>query len=154
MREIPLSRDMVALVDDEDYADLSQFKWHANKDGNRFYVQRTMRRGGKWWAEPMHRRILNAKRGEKVDHVNHNGLDCQRENIRICTDSQNQGNRKKNINGSSRFKGVNWHKRYKVWQARIQGRYLGCFTDEELAARAYDAAAKKLFGEFALVNFQ
>ena len=106
----------------------------------------------------MHRRILNAQTGQEVDHANHNGLDNCRENIRLCTKNQNQWNQNKHQRRtSSRFKGVSWKGRNKKWCAQVQfnGKniHLGLFTDDESAARVYDEAAKRLFGEFAKLNF-
>jgi hypothetical protein len=161
MREIQLTQGKVALVDDEDYADLSQFKWYARRDENRFYAVRNKNYGrdGKRIPEQMHRRILNAQLGEKVDHENHNGLDNRRENIRVCTQSQNMWNRLKQVRKtSSKFKGVCWREDITAWKVSItinrKQMHLGYFQDEDQAACAYDAAARKYFGEFALVNFQ
>ncbi len=103
----------------------------------------------------MHRQIMGAPAGMVVDHVNHKTLDNQRENLRVCTQSQNNANQRK-TRGASRFKGVAWHKRTGKWHARIgkNGRrhHLGCFNNEALAAQAYNAAALEHFGEFALLN--
>lgn len=158
MKEIQLTRGMVALVDDEDYPDLSQFRWAAYRGTNTVYAQRYVNLDGKYTTMLMHRQILDAKPGEQVDRKNHNGLDCRRENIRKCTTSQNHANRRKRIGGSSAFKGVAWDESRRLWQAVIQldrkSVWLGRFTDEQTAARAYDAAAKRMFGEFALLNFR
>jgi hypothetical protein len=159
MKTIPLTQGMVALVDDEDYADLAQFKWYARKSpkDHTYYAARNVKQAGRQITERMHRRILNAQVGQIVDHENHNGLDCQRHNIRICTQRQNNGNRRRNIHSSSRFKGVTWYGRYKKWRAQIQNNgkeiHLGYFDDEEQAAHAYDKKAIELFGEFACLNF-
>jgi len=91
-----------------------------------------------------------------VDHRNHNGLDCQRENLRRCVRGENTGNLRK-YRGSSQYKGVSWDKRDKRWRAvvRVHGvtKHLGRFTEEADAARAYDAAARAAFGEFCYANF-
>lgn len=91
-----------------------------------------------------------------VDHINGNPTDNRKENLRECTLSQNQGNRKLNENNTSGYKGVRWHKAAKKWQARINYKnaeiYLGLFKTAELAALAYNTEALKLFGEFAKLN--
>jgi len=104
----------------------------------------------------MHRFIVGCAEGLQVDHIDGNGLNNLRENLRICSNNQNQYNQRPRTNGSSRFKGVSWHKNEKVWQATIKfnGRqtWLGQFNSEERAAMAYNEAARRMFGEFALLN--
>ena len=104
----------------------------------------------------LHRAILNPPKEKIIDHIDHNGLNNKRSNLRICTMAQNAANRRK-VKGSSNFKGVSWHKRHQMWQAKIQrGKWshLGYFNDELEAAKAYDKAAKDLWGEFAKLNFE
>jgi excisionase family DNA binding protein len=107
----------------------------------------------------MHREILGLEHGDKRegDHKNGNTLDNRRCNLRISTRSQNQWNRKNTKKGASKYKGVWWNKQANKWSATItkngQSHYLGLHHDELDAARAYDAAARKLFGEFAAPNF-
>lgn len=99
---------------------------------------------------------MNISDSRFVDHFNHNGLDNRRVNLRICTNSQNQMNRKPNKNSRSKFKGIRLHKRGQVWEARImldgKSLYLGGFKKEIDAARAYNKAALEIFGEFAYLN--
>ena len=159
MREIPLTQGKVALVDDEDFPDISQFKWYALKGGLTFYARHALRCDGKRDFESMHRRILKCKPGQRVDHENHNGLDNQKHNIRRCTRSENNRNRKKQKNPtSSEFKGVHWDRCNGKWQAQIRkngrNKHLGLFVSDVEAAHAYDVAARKIFGEFALTNFE
>ena len=105
----------------------------------------------------MHREILGLRYGDgkQVDHIDGNGLNNQKSNVRICTRSQNAFNRKL-VSSNSGRKGVTWHKTVGMWEAQIRkdGKniYLGCFQDKENAATAYDIAAEKMFGEFALLN--
>ena len=105
----------------------------------------------------MHRIILNAPKGTMVDHINGNGLDNRKENLRLCTTRENNANQKKNRNNSSGYKGVAKASNCSKWRAyiRVDGvqRHLGNHNTPEEAARAYDAAAKKHFGEYAHLNF-
>lgn len=104
----------------------------------------------------LHRVIMNAKTGEEVDHINMNKLDNRRENLRICTSSQNKGNLEVRKSNTSGFKGVNWHKRSGTYEARIKinkrSVFLGNFATAQEAANAYDKAALELRGEFARTN--
>lgn len=105
----------------------------------------------------MHRAILGINSKTKVDHKDGDGLNNQRQNIRVATTSQNGGNRRKQAKPtSSKFKGVCWHKRDKVWQVMIMANgkytYVGFFQSEVEAAMAYNKAATSLFGEFAHLN--
>lgn len=156
-KEIPLSKGMSALVDDDDYTRLSAFSWYCIRSGNSFYAARYGGKKGGSHHIWMHRVILDAPKGFEVDHINGNKLDNRRENLRIATRAQNAFNRAKfKIPSSSRFKGVTFHKRDKKWQAciKVNGRsiFLGYFKNEVDAARAYNEAAAEYFGEFANLN--
>ena len=160
MIEIPVSLGrFVALIDDEDFELVSQYKWRAYRGGD-------PGRNGTWYAQAhikgssssiiMHRMIMNAPKGIKVDHQDFNGLNNQKYNLRLATNQQNARNRQEG-SGSSRFKGVSLDKRHGTWKSYIavdkKCIWLGQHKEEEDAARAYDAAARRLFGEFAKCNF-
>ena len=155
-RIIRLTKGRFAIVDGLDFELVNQHSWNAQKRGNSYYAHRTINLGHRRFASTeMHRQIMNAQKGRDIDHKNHNGLDNTRQNLRHCTGSQNCQNRRHGW-GSSRFKGVSWHKLKNKWQSRIRVNQkdliLGTFDDEVEAAKAYNEAAQKHFGEFACLN--
>lgn len=159
MKRIPLTQGLFAKVDDADYEWLMQWKWHAEDRGKQgVRAARGPKKSEGRGMRPvlMHRQITGAAPRQPVDHANHDQLDNQRANLRLCTNAQNMANRRKQPGCSSRFKGVHWYKRTGRWMARIEfdGRkkHLGYFDDEEEAARAYNVAAREHFKEFALLN--
>lgn len=157
-RLIPLTKGYVAIVDEADYEALATYCWQAQEarrpariGHRRVYA---MRGGG----IRMHRQIVGAPRGVPVDHINGDGLDNRRSNLRPSTTWQNVANQRyPRLGTSSRFKGVSWAKRERIWEAYIKVHRrkinLGSFSDEIQAAYAYDRAAKQFFGEFAAPNF-
>jgi len=154
MKEIQLTQGKVALVDDEDFEYLNQFKWNAYKKNNVFYTSRyTGKVNGKHIYIYMHWDVMDRK---WIDHVDHDGLNNQRSNLRPCTSQQNMMNgRKRNVITSSKFKGVCWFKRKSKWIAFIKKEkqiHLGYFNNEIEAAKAYNTKAIELFGEFACLN--
>jgi hypothetical protein len=160
-RQIPLTQGQFAIVDVEDYEKLAEFKWFAAKGGRTLYAERMAKSEDgkrKQHNVKMHRQILNVPEGQFVDHINHNGLDNRKANLRIVTMEQNCWNKRKQSNNcSSKYKGVTWLKGYGKWQSRIIHKgeriFIGYFDDEQSAAKAYDDKARKLFGEYATLNF-
>jgi hypothetical protein len=157
MKEIQLTQGKVALVDDEDYEYLMQWKWFANKKGSTFYAVRSLHSNNVRKTIFMHRLITNNINTKmQTDHLNGNGLDNRKINLRICTTSQNSMNRGLQINNTTGFKGVNYDKFSNKFRAQIRVnniyKNLGYYIDPKDAARAYNAAAIKLHGEFAKLN--
>lgn len=167
MKQIPLTKGQVALVDDEDYEELSKYKWNSLwvKSMGSFYAQRSIWKDefGKRNNIYMTRQIMGViDPNIKVDHRDHCTLNNQRNNLRVCSDSQNLQNQKKKPDCSSKYKGIFLNRINGSWRSYIHipapGRSeklcLGSFESEIDAAKAYDEAAKKYFGQFALLNFR
>jgi hypothetical protein len=160
VKEIPLTQGKVALIDDEDYEMVSRYRWNAYIGGKRWYAktniqvpgvgQRTLR---------MHTLIMGVDPdGKHVDHRNLDGLDNRRSNLRWATRSQQKQNNAIRIDGSSGYRGVFWYRPTKKWLVQINANgkrfHVGYFSGAADAARAYDAKARELHGEFARLNFE
>jgi len=158
VKTIPLTLGKVALVDDEDYDELNKFKWYAHKDHNweRWYVVRHEYVNRKQKTILMHQQITGFKH-KMIDHVDRDGLNNKKSNLRPCTQSQNAKNRSMLKNNTSGLRGVHYDKKRKKWIAQIEkdekGIYLGGFIDKEDAGRAVDKKSKELYGEFVILNF-
>jgi len=148
-KSIPLTRGKFALVDDDDYEYLNQWKWHLKKG----YALRSKN------DKPriiMHRLIMNTPLGMETDHINHNKLDNRKENLRICTNNENHYNLKMRKNNSTGYKGVCLKRKTNKYFAQICHNYkdihLGYFASPMDAAKAYNEAAIKYYGKFANLN--
>ena len=146
----------VAIVDDEHYEKLSVYRWNVNSDG--YACTHVKQSDGTFKGKKMHRMVLCLKDGEEVDHKDLNPLNNTKENLRICTRSQNCSNRRVFKNNKSGVKGVYFRDRRGKprWIAEIRvykkKKYLGDFVTIEEATKAYNVAAKDFFGEFARLN--
>ncbi len=154
MKQIELSQGKVALVDNEDFKRLSKFNWYIHKGRNTLYARRNIKpRGRKLY---MHRDIMKPLNKTLIDHINDNGLDNRRCNLRFCTPAQNIVNSYGRQNRTSKYKGVSWCKNIKKWEAFVTVNYkkigLGYFASEQKAAIARNIAIIKYFGEFARLN--
>lgn len=155
MKKILLSKGKIALVDDDDFEKLKAFKWFYNSHG---YAIRSKFIGVKEGKQKqtiisMHRMIMGTPDGMDTDHINHDKLDNRKENLRICTTSENSCNKHQNV-GVSGFRGVRKH--YKKWQAQIwsNGKFysIGTYKTSKDAAIAWNEAARKYHGKFAMLN--
>jgi hypothetical protein len=155
---VPLTQGKFALIDEADAERVLSHKWRASLSNGKWYAKG-------WTAgreELLHRFILDAPKGTEVDHRNGDGLDCQRDNLRLATRTQNNMNKPHRRDSSSGYKGVRFIRGQhsttpRPWRAEISARgnryWLGRFSTALAAAQAYDMAAKQLHGEFAKVNF-
>lgn len=158
MKEIALTQGKNALVDDEDFEKLNQYKWYASNERGKWYAARRIPTiNDKRKIVRMHRIIMNAPHGVQVDHRNNNGLFNCRENLRLCSNQQN-GFNKKNPRKDNKLgiKGVCFNKNLNKFHARImingKGIHLGYYNVLGDADSAYRIAEEKYFGEFARCN--
>ena len=150
---IQATRGKFALIDLSDYEFLSQWKWQARCPRGRWYITRSQFNGNslpRLTTIGIHQQIMGIVKGMHVDHINGNGLDNRRENLRLSSPRQNIAHRLKTSKNAG-YRGVSFHQNR--WQSSCAGYYLGRFATEEAAALAYDEKAIQLWGEFAVVNF-
>lgn len=159
VRTIPVG-DAVATIDDEDYDDLAQWTWTLERRSRRVYARRQSHEGAVRQLVYMHQHVA-ARAGlvqgqYDIDHVDANGLNNCRCNLRLATRSQNNANQRLSVRNTSGYKGVYWSRAARKWAAQIgiagKRMYLGLFSDEQSAARRYNEAARTHYGEFARVN--
>ena len=160
-RKLRLAQPKYALIDERDYERFSKYQWTTKKDGKNFYIIRYYKdkHNGKNRMMRMHHEIIKPGEGMVIDHINKNGIDNRRENLRQATYAQNICNRNKiSTPTTSRHKGVYFDRTAKKFRAQIcinrRKKHLGYFLNETEAAKAYDKAAKKLHKEFASLNFK
>jgi hypothetical protein len=156
LKTIEMKSGAVVLLDDEDHEVLSAYRWFARPGRHTCYAMRKRRVGGKDIVVLMHRQIMAAPAGLVVDHIDGNGLNNQRSNLRLCTSAENIRNQPKRRVTPSRYKGVfvcgttgRWFVKILAHNRQI---FLGRFASEHAAARAYNEAAQQFFGEFANLN--
>lgn len=162
MKEIQLSMGKVALIDDEDFELVCQYNWSilsGSKMGkDKFYAKAHIKKQKPYRKILMHRLIMGLCFGHNltVDHIDGDGLNNRRSNLRVCTMNENSKNRPIPKANSSGFKGVSWDKSRDMWESYIKVEYkkihLGRYKDILQAASAYNDAAIKYFGEFARLN--
>lgn len=156
-------KKLFTKIDDEDCNKILNFKLHLKKNNkNTFYVAASGNVNGKYRVISLHRLLLNLSDPRiLVDHKDHDGLNNQKSNLRLCNCSLNNANtvKIKNISGkstSSKFKGVSYYKQTKRWESNIyfknKKHHIGFFNSEIIAAIAYNKKAIELFGEFAYLN--
>jgi len=144
---VPIARNSAhVIVNAEDFECVARYAWELRNG----YAMRKARDKGKRHSLSMHRMIAGAEPGQLVDHINRNKLDNRRENLRIVTPSQNNANQA----GRRGLKGAYISCKGFSWYAKSAGQYLGCFKSEQEAARAYDQAARAIYGDNACLNFQ
>lgn len=148
MKRIPLTCGKFAIVDDCDYDFISQWKWYAAKQPKTFYAARSVKFLGMKKTYWMHRLINKTPENKITDHINGNGLDNRRKNLRSVTHQENMINNKRHKTGSSKYRGVSWHSRSLTWIAQItvngKNKWIGTFDTEYGAYKAYLAARAKL----------
>lgn len=149
MIEVPLSRGMVAIVDDDDFERVSRLRWYAHWSGRRWYARHERRESGTRVRLYMHRLLAS---GAEVDHWDGDGLNNRRANLRPATRSQNLANISQRADSQQPYKGI-FMRPSGRWGVRVQGKTVGTFDSPDLAARAYDSAARRVFGAFARLNF-
>lgn len=157
MKEIILSKGQVALVDDEDFERVNSSKWSAlfNRKQN-WYAHRCVKKDGRWTTLIMSRFIMNVTNPQiHVDHIDGNGLNNQKINLRLCTNAQNMCNRRM-IRGKKLSQYLGVYKMSSKWLAKLTHKQkaiiIGYYATEIEAAHAYNEAAKKYHGEFARPN--
>jgi len=154
---VPLTQGYEAIIDASDATLVGQYNWQIKHCLNTKYASRVVCiGGGKTTSQAMHRLITNADDDDKIDHVNSDGLDNRRANLRPATHAQNQFNRRNLTKSFSGVRGVDYMKSARKWRARItvggKSKFLGLFDNKECAKKAYQSAAKELHGDFARID--
>jgi hypothetical protein len=157
MKEIRPNNSETIFVDDENYDRLSRYRWSVLKTKWGRYAFRRVQQNNIIKYFYMHRELTDAPPFKQVDHIDGNGLNNQRKNLRLCTNQENARNSCLRSNSTSGFKGVSWARHARAWRASLMvgGKinHIGYFKNKESAARAYDRKAGEIFKEFARPNF-
>ncbi len=155
-RKIKLTKGFEAIIDDEDFARISKYKWRAADGKWGAYAVIWMRIEGKGRHVYLHRFLLDFPANKQINFINNDTLDCRRENLRPATSSQNQAARSVTSNNRNGFKGVSFNRAAEKFKAYIKKdgklRHLGLFATAREAAAAYNEKARELYGEFAGLN--
>ena len=162
MKELPLISKhhggVVALVDDDDYEKVRVLRWYLGREANPTNWQAvTFTRKPKRTVTALHRMVMNATPGTYIDHIDNNGLNCQKSNLRFCTQSQNVARSRRFKKFSSKFRGVYWYTSGRGWRASVKKDGKKHFApriyeSEVEAAKAYNILAKHYHGQFAVLN--
>ena len=142
--------DMVSIIDNEIFEVISKRKWQMNQGG--YACCSSSKGNGKRGVNLLAHWVLNAKKGQFIDHINGNKLDNRKQNLRFCTLKQNGGNRTCHTLNKSGYKGVTLDKHGKKWQVYVAGKYGGVFKSAKNAAKKYNELAIKEWGDFARLN--
>lgn len=160
MKKLPLSQNRVALVDDADYEQLARHRWcyRPERNGLQGYAVRgTKLPDGRRRNLYLHRELVPAPPGHETIFLNGDRLDCRRSNLKAVTSAEARRHHRTRCDSESGYKGVSWNRTSQTWAAsiRVDGatKHLGTFYSLDAAARAYDAAARRLHGPVAVVNF-
>ena len=157
MKEIKLTKGKITIVDDDDFENLNKWKWQLGSNGKRAEIKKWNKNKKIYEHFLMHRLIMKLQKGDKrqVDHINGDSLDNRKENLRICTSTENNRN-KFVVHAKSGYKGVYWDNLLDKWRVKIKGNnkqiHIGLFNNKEDAAKAYNDAAKRHHGKFARLN--
>lgn len=163
MKLLPLTKDKFALVDDDDYYWLSQWNWFAVEIKNTWYARRSKKKGilrsNEKYEIYLHRIVMRCSDIDFViDHLDKNGLNNQKENLRMCTKSENNKHTSSHKNSSSQYLGVSYDKNRNKWSANLMNNgkriLFKRYNTEIEAAKAYDITAKTQFGVYANLNFK
>ena len=163
MKLLPLTKDKFALVDDDDYYWLSQWNWFAVEIKNIWYARRSKKKGvlrsNEKYEIYLHRIVMKCSNiNFVIDHLDKNGLNNQKENLRICTKSENNKHTSSHKNSSSQYLGVSYDKNRNKWSANLMNNgkriLFKRYNTEIEAAKAYDITAKTQFGVYANLNFK
>ncbi len=154
-RRVPLTKNRYALVDPEDYERVMTYLWCAYRSKEVWYAHRDIIKGTAY--RNMHRFILGDFSSEEIDHIDNNGLNNQKKNLRSCTTSQNAMHRGPSKRNKSGYKGVSWCIARQKWIVQIhtgkKNNYVGAYDSKIYAAVIYDEVAQEAYGDFAYLNF-